>query len=83
MLMQEIDNVRHLLHENGYPALVVNAVIKRKLASFETLPIYGPKKCPVYLRLPWIGQQSNDVSKLVNSAINSTFNSVVLRPVFL
>ena len=36
----------------------------------------------MYLRLPWIGHQSNEVSKLVNSAINSTFNSVVLRPVF-
>lgn len=82
MLAQELENVRKLLQENGYPILVVNSIMKRKLASFETLPMYGPQKCPVYLRLPWIGQQSIEVSKLVKSAINSTYNAVMLRSVF-
>ena len=29
--------------------------ISNKLARFQSLPKFGPNKCPVYLKLPWIG----------------------------
>ena len=35
-----------------------------------------------FLRLPWIGNQSTEVAKWVNSAIKSTYNAAMLHPVF-
>jgi len=30
----------------------------RKITEFQKQPKEGPQKCPVYLRLPWIGNES-------------------------
>ena len=40
------------------------------------LPSFGPHPCPVYLRLPYIGENSIGLAKQASLAIKSTFNSV-------
>ena len=45
-------------------------------------PTFGPNACPVYLRLPYMGVKSKTLAKQVSHAIESTFNSVVLRVVY-
>ena len=51
----ELDKIKELLIENGYPADVLLYCINQKLANFAAEKAFGPEKCPIYLKLPWIG----------------------------
>ena len=46
------------------------------------LPSFGPHPCPVYLCLPYIGENSIRLAKQASLEIKSTFNSVSLRVVY-
>ena len=59
----ELDSIKQLRNENGYPANDLLSCINQKLANFAAEKPIGPEKCPVYLKLPWIGNVS---SKLEN-----------------
>ena len=48
----EIERIKKILLDNGYPKNVINAQIIKKIAQFSTLERFGPEKCPVYLRVP-------------------------------
>ena len=52
----EIERIKKIVLDNGYPNNVINAQIAKKIAQFSTLKRFGPEKCPVYLRVPWIGK---------------------------
>ena len=39
----------------------------------------GPIKCPVYLRLPYLGRKAIALENNVKNIVNSTFRSVQLR----
>ena len=43
---------------------------------------YGPQKCPVYLRDPWIGNASAQLDKNVKMAVENCYWSVTTRVVF-
>ena len=51
-LGSELDRVKQLLIENGYPDDVLISCIMQKLANFAAEKPCGPEKCPVYLKLP-------------------------------
>ena len=57
-LTDELDFIKKTLLKNGYPQDVITNTIKYKCQQFATKPKFGPEKCPVYLRLPWIGNAS-------------------------
>ena len=52
----EIERIKKILLDNDYPKNVSNTQITKKIAQFSTLKPFGPVKCPVYLRVPWIGK---------------------------
>ena len=81
-LKNELNKIRVLLEENGYPTAVINSVIKKKLSNASTSPVYGPKKCDVYIKLPWLGEKSEKFGHLISKAVVSTFNAVKVCPVF-
>ena len=60
----EIERIKKILLDNSYPKNVVNAIAK-KIDQFSTLQQFGSKKCPVYLRAPWIGKLSTSSEKEV------------------
>ena len=62
-LDSELDSIKQLLIENGYPNDVLRSCIKQNLANFPAEKLRSPDRCPVYLTLPWIGNVS---SKLEN-----------------
>ena len=62
-LTQELDFFRLILCSNGFPENVINSRIKRKIEEFKLPPKEGPEKCPVYLKLPWIGNISTTFEK--------------------
>ena len=43
---------------------------------------FGPEKCPVYLRVPWIGKPSITLEKEVKAAVESCYGSVSTRLIF-
>ena len=59
-LGSELDKIKQLLIENGYPADVLLSCINQKLANFGAEKAFVPEKCPFYLKLPWIGNVSSD-----------------------
>ena len=59
-----------------------NAQITKKISQFSTLQRFGPEKCPVYLRVPWIGKPSINLKKEVKTAVENCYGSVSTRLVF-
>ena len=51
-LGSELDKIKELHIENGYPVDVPLSCIYQKLANFTAEKAFGPEKCPVYLKLP-------------------------------
>ena len=51
----ELGTTKQLLIDNGYPEDVLVSCIKKKLANISSEKQFGPEKCPVYLKLAWIG----------------------------
>ena len=51
-LKQEIDFIKKILLDNGYPEDIVLKHTSKKIAQSSTAKPFGPKKCPVYLRAP-------------------------------
>ena len=43
----EIESIKKILLDNGYPKNVINAQIAKIIAQFSTLKRFDPKKCPV------------------------------------
>ena len=79
---QELDCIRSILKNNGYPETIINSSISKKISRFQLLPKEGPKKCPVYLKLPWIGNISRKFEKQVKSNVQNCFRAVDPRVIF-
>ena len=69
-LQGEIERIKKILLDNGNPKNVINAQI-------------GPEKGSVYLRVPWIGKPSTNLEKEVKTAVESCYDSVSIRLVFM
>ena len=65
-LTDELNNIRKIFNDNGYPATVVEQTIRRKLSSHKE-PVHGPKKDAVYLKLPYKGPRSEKFSNSIKS----------------
>ena len=81
-LNQELDQIRNIFRESGYPHHVIDQTIKKKLARSACSVKYGPKKQPVYIKLPYKGKSSEKAEKYLRSIVQSTFGSATLRVIF-
>ena len=81
-LNEEIERIKKILLNNGYPENVINAQITKKIAKFSSFKQFGLEKCPVYLRVPCIGKLSTNLEKEVKTAVESCYSSVSTRLVF-
>lgn len=81
-LAKEISNIRNIFVDNGFPEHVVNACISSKVASLTTQQKYGPRKCPIYVRLPWKGQVSIQFERQIKSAVSGCFGAADLRLIY-
>ncbi len=54
-LDSELDKIEAILNENSYQEDVISNFFRNKIASFSADKKYGPEKCPVYLKMPWLG----------------------------
>ena len=81
-LNEEIKHIKNILLDNGYPESIIDCNISKKIAQFSMPKRFGPEKCPVYLRVPWIGKSSIGLDKNVKTAVESCYGSVTTRVVF-
>ena len=72
----EIEWIKKILLDNGYPKNIINAQIAKKIAQFSILKRFVPEKCLVYLRVPWLGKPSTNLEKEVKTAVESCYGSV-------
>ena len=73
---------QNILRQNDYPEEVIISGIKKKILNFQTSKQFDPEKCPVYLKLPWIGNIFLIYEKQTKSAVNNCFESVWERIIF-
>ena len=78
-LNEEIERIKKVSLDNSYPKNVINAQIAKKIALFSTLKRFDAEKCPVYLRVPWIGKPSRKLEKEVKTTVKNCYGSVSTR----
>ena len=79
-LQEELNQIKSILQQNGYPEIVIISSMKNKLSRFYLEPKEGPQSCPVNLKLPWIEKislkfeiQKNLLSKNIMEQLNPAF----------
>ena len=82
LLQQELENIRVILRDNDYPESIIDRGISNKLARFQSLLKFGPNKCPVYLKLPWIGNISLKFENKIKFFDKHCFRAVEPRVLF-
>ena len=75
-LQNELSNIRTMLISNGYSEAVINTVITKKMNQFRRSSQLGPKKCPVYLRWPWLGNVSTRYEMQIKTAVKRCYFAV-------
>ena len=75
-LQNELSNIRSILINSSYPEAITNAVITKKINQFRRPTQLGPKKCPVYLHLPWLGNVSMTYEMQIKTAVKHSYFAV-------
>ena len=81
-LHSELEEITKIFLENGYPEDVISVYIKEKIGNFSADVKFGPQKCSVYLKLPWIGDSSLRFESQIKQAITNCFFAVNPRVVY-
>ena len=79
---KEIDFIKKILLDNGYPEDIVLKHISKKIARFSTAKPFGPEKRPVNLRAPWIGSASQQLKHQVKNAVRNCHGAVSPHLIF-
>ena len=79
----ELKVIKDIVINNGYPEEVIDDNIKFTVTRFKNKnKTFGPPKCPVYFRLPWVGSASQSFAETIASSVYSCYHAVNLRPTF-
>ena len=81
-LQNELENISSILRNSGYSESIIQITMSKKIALFYHKPKEGLQKCPVYLKLPWIGKISLNFEKQTKIAINRCYQAVEPRMIF-
>ena len=77
-LENELSSIRSILINNGYPEAIINTVMTKKINQFRRPTQFGPKKCPVYLYLPWLANVSLRYEMQIKTAVKRCYFAVEL-----
>ena len=83
-LPEEIDAIKEIFSNNGYPSWLVANTIDKKINQFQMCsePVYGPKKCRVYIRLPYIGSNSDLYRRKITNVVSRCYGAVTPQVMF-
>ena len=79
--LKEIHQIKEILSDNGYPEDIISKRISNKISQFSNPKTFGPDKCTVYLRSPFIGSASKFSGRSVKTAVENCCGSIVTRVV--
>ena len=79
----ELRAIKDIFTDNGYPEDVIDSNIKYTVTKFrDTNKDFGPLKCLVYFRLPWVSFATKSIANKIASSVYHCYNVVNLRPIF-
>ena len=81
-LQHELENISSILRNNEYPESIIQITMSKKSALFKRKPSEEPQKCPVYLKLSWIGKISLNFEKQAKTAIDRCYQAIESRNIF-
>ena len=81
LISQELDKLRNIFISNGYPLSIVDRYMQLILKDREVF--FKPKKCQIYLKLPWLGDSSTKFESRISNIISSSFPACTCCAVFL
>ena len=70
-LNDELEFLRSIFLKNGYPHDLLNKILKQESNNKDIFT--GPRKCPIYLCLPWKGNASVSMSRAIKTLVNKTY----------
>ena len=82
-LKEEINRIKEILLDNGYPEDFVPKQISKKTTQFSLPKRFGPDKCTVYLRVTYAGKPALTLERNLRIAVENCYGSVALRIVIV
>ena len=82
-LKEEINRIKEILLDNGYPEDFVLEQIFKKITQFSRPKRFGPAECPVYFRITCTGKAALTLERNLRIAVENCHGSVALRTVFV
>ena len=70
------------MSKNGYPYSVLDVVVHDVMIKFDKASRFTVNKCPVYLRLPYIGSRGERFAKSITMAVGKFYFSAAVRVIF-
>ena len=80
-LKEEINRIKAILLDNGYPEDFVLKEISKKITQFSRPKRFGHDKCHVYLRVTYTGKVALTLERNLRIAVENCYGSVALRNV--
>ena len=82
-IKDEVKVIKEIFINNGCPEEVMGDNIKLTVTRLKNKnKIFGPPKCSVYFRLPWVGPASQSFAEEVASSVYRCYHAVNVRPIF-
>ena len=79
-LGDEIKFIESTLSKNGYPLFVLDSVVNDVMIKFGRVSRCTVNRCPVYLRLPYIGTRGERLTKSIT--VGRCYFSAAVRVIF-
>ena len=81
-LLGEVGFIIETLCNNGFPEEIFWSVIVDKIAYFHKTRVASAQRCPVYLRLPWLGEIRDWFADQISACIRRCYFASNLRVVY-
>ena len=75
-----MNNQKHVFFI-GLSGEIINRVVEQT-TSPKSIKSFGPEKYPVYIRLPYFEQASEQFTKRLSKEVEHVYHTIKLRPVF-
>ena len=82
MFQTELNVIKDLLINNGYPNPLVEKVFKTEINRLKYIKPYGPDKCPVLLILPYVGVKSTQIENSIKKMTEKVYRASNPRVIF-
>ena len=78
----EVSFITETLFNNSFPEDIVRSLIRDKIVHFHKTKVASAQKCPIYLRLHWLGDISDCFAYQISACVRKFYFSSNLCVVF-